>query len=42
MEGECLLDVTHERGMSDAYAGELFPSYDRDYIAGDHPVLSLD
>ena len=42
MEGECLLDVTHEHGMLDAYASERFPSYEGDYIAGNDPVLSLD
>ncbi len=41
VECECLLNVAHEGGVSDAYPGEGFPTYKGDYIASYDPVMSL-
>ena len=40
MEGKCLLDVTHERGVSDSYPSESFLVYEGDRIAGNIPVVT--
>ena len=42
MEGKCLLGVTHECGVVDAYTGEHFPAYEGDHITGEDPVLTLE
>ncbi len=42
VEGECLLDVTHEGSVSDTYAGKCFSVYEGNYIASNDPILSLD
>ena len=37
-----MLGVTHEHGMVDVYAGEHFPVYEGDNIAGKDPVSTLE
>ena len=42
MEGKCLLDLAHESGMMDAYAGECVAVDEGNHIAGKDPVATLE
>ena len=42
VEGNHLLDVTHESSMSDACASECFSTHEGDYITRDNPIFPVD